>query len=58
MKIIKKLLKIIILMIWILDIVNCSFMKFMDTTIPINKLGWFLIFSVIYPLLFDDENFE
>ena len=54
----KRLLEIIICMIWILDIVNCSFMKFMDTTIPINELGWFLIFSAIYPLLFDDEDFE
>ena len=54
----KRLLKIIILMIWILDIVNCSFMEFMDTTIPINELGWFLIFNAIFPLLIDDENFE
>ena len=52
----KRLLKIIILMIWILDIVNCSFMEFMDTTIPINELGWFLIFNIIFPLLFEEEN--
>lgn len=57
-KSLKKLLKIIIFIIWILDIINCPFMGFMDTIVPINTLGWFLIFTIIFPLLFDNENFE
>lgn len=54
----KKFLEITIFIIWILDIIDCPFMEFMDTTIPINILSWFLIFTIIFPLLFDDENFE
>lgn len=54
----KRLLEIIICMIWILDIINCPFMEFLDTTVPINVWGWFLIFNIIYPLLFDDEDFK
>lgn len=30
--------------IWILDIINIPQMEFLDTTIPINTLAWFLIF--------------
>ena len=52
----KRLLETIIFMIWILDIINCPFMEFLDTTVPINILGWFLIFNIIFPLLFEEEN--
>lgn len=33
--------------VWILDILNIPCMDFLDTTIPINTLGWFLIWVFI-----------
>ena len=41
--------------IWILDILNMPFMEFLDTTIPINGLAWFLIFLVM-PLTNDSKK--
>lgn len=37
----------ILTIIWILDILNIPCMEFLDTTIPINFLGWFLIWIFI-----------
>lgn len=37
----------ILTIIWILDILNIPCMEFLDTTIPINFLGWFLIWFFI-----------
>lgn len=33
--------------VWVLDILNIPCMKFLDTTVPINTLAWFLIFMLI-----------
>jgi len=35
--------KAIISIIWILDIINIPQLEFLDSTIPINTLAWFLI---------------
>lgn len=37
----------ILTIVWILDILNIPCMDFLDTTIPINTLGWFLIWVFI-----------
>lgn len=37
----------ILTIIWVLDILNIPCMEFLDTTIPINTLGWFLIWVFI-----------
>ena len=37
----------LISIIWILDILQISFMNFLDTSVPINALAWFLIFVVM-----------
>lgn len=29
--------------VWVLDILNLPFMAFLDTTYPINRLAWLLI---------------
>jgi hypothetical protein len=36
-----------VMIFWILDILNFSFMQMFDTTYPINELAWFLILLVI-----------
>ena len=33
--------------VWVLDILDIPCMKFLDTTVPINTLAWFLIFMLI-----------
>lgn len=33
--------------VWIMDILNLSCMRFLDTDIPINGLAWFLIWAII-----------
>ena len=38
-----KTFKAILIIIWILDILNIPCLAFLDTTIPINTLAWFLI---------------
>lgn len=35
--------KAIITIIWVLDIINVPQAEFLDTTLPINFLGWLLI---------------
>lgn len=42
-----KSLKALINIIWIFDVLNFPFMEFLDTTIPINTLAWFLIFMFL-----------
>lgn len=37
----------ILTIIWILDILNIHGMEFLDTTLPINGLAWFLIWLLI-----------
>lgn len=37
----------ILIIIWILDILNIPCMDFLDTTLPINGLAWFLIWLLI-----------
>ena len=50
----QKLLKSIITIIWIIDILNISFMingvniaQFLDVTVPINTLAWILIWIFV-----------
>lgn len=43
-----KLLKFIINIIWILDVIDIPQLEFLDTTIPINDLAWFLYFIFCY----------
>ena len=38
-----KIFKSILTIIWIVDIINIPCLECLDTTIPINTLGWFLI---------------
>lgn len=38
-----KTFKALLLIVWILDILNLPAMSFLDTTLPINGLAWFLI---------------
>lgn len=42
-----KLGKAILTIIWILDILNLPCMEFLDTTLPINGLAWFLIWILL-----------
>lgn len=42
-----KLAIAILTIIWILDILNFPCMNFLDTTLPINTLAWFLIWLFI-----------
>lgn len=42
-----KIFNAILTVIWILDIVNIPCLEFLDTTIPINTLAWFLIWLFI-----------
>ncbi len=37
----------ILTIIWILDILNFPCVEFLDTTIPVNGLAWFLIWLLI-----------
>lgn len=37
----------VLTIIWIFDIINLPFMQFLDTTVPINGLAWFLIWIFI-----------
>jgi hypothetical protein len=38
-----KIFKTILSIIWVLDIINLPQLEFLDTTMPINGLAWFLI---------------
>ena len=42
-----KLFKAILTIIWVIDILDFPCVQFLDTTIPINFLGWFLIWWLI-----------
>lgn len=41
------LVGLIINIFWILDVCNIPFMEMFDTTYPLNKLFWFLMFIFI-----------
>nr|DAK92438.1 MAG TPA: hypothetical protein [Bacteriophage sp.] len=47
MRLVYKVLYAIISIIWILDILNIPGMEFLDTTLPINGLAWFLIWCCL-----------
>lgn len=49
-----KLTVAILTIIWILDILNIPCMSFLDTTLPINTLAWFLIWLFIPKTKGDD----
>lgn len=40
-------IRIILVLLWILDITNMPFMEMFDTTYPINTLVWLLIWIFI-----------
>ena len=42
-----KIFNAILTIVWVLDILNVPCMEVLDTTIPINTLGWFLIWLFI-----------
>ena len=44
---------IIIKLIWVFDVINLPQFEFLDTTVPINFVGW----SLIYLMLYADECF-
>ena len=48
----------IITIIWILDILNLPFMEILDTTIPINGLGWLLIWLFVLGQYMKDKEKE
>lgn len=41
------IIRIILVLLWILDITNMPFMEMFDTTYPINTLVWLLIWIFI-----------
>lgn len=41
------IIRIILVLLWILDITNMPFMAMFDTTYPINTLVWLLIWIFI-----------
>ena len=42
-----KIFNAILTIVWVLDILNVPCMEVLDITIPINTLGWFLIWIFI-----------
>ncbi|EJA6675901.1 Uncharacterised protein [Clostridioides difficile] len=42
-----KILKTILIIIWVVDILNFPQFQFLDTTYPINTLAWLLIWILI-----------
>lgn len=42
-----KVLKTILIIIWVVDILNFTQFQFLDTTYPINTLAWLLIWILI-----------
>lgn len=42
-----KTFKALVIITWILDIINVPAMAFLDTSLPINWLGWFLIILLL-----------
>lgn len=42
-----KVLKTILIIIWVVDILNFPQFQFLDTTYPINTLAWLLIWILI-----------
>lgn len=57
-----KIFKAILIIIWILDILNIPCMSFLDTTVPINTLAWFLIWIFVLQkrgnLMTNEKRFE
>lgn len=44
-----KTFKALVIIVWVLDIINVPAMAFLDTTLPINVLGWLLILLLLPP---------
>lgn len=42
-----KIFKALITIVWVLDVINVPQAEFLDTTLPINFLGWLLLFLFI-----------
>lgn len=38
-----KIFRALIIIVWVLDVINVPQMEFLDTTLPINFLGWLLL---------------
>lgn len=44
-----KIFRALIIIVWVLDVINIPQMEFLDTTVPINFLGWLLLFLFLPP---------
>jgi hypothetical protein len=42
-----RIVDLMTMLLWFLDIVNFSFMKPLDDDIPLNTIGWIVIFFVL-----------
>lgn len=40
-------IKLVLILLWVLDITNIPFMEMFDTTYPINTLVWLLIWIFV-----------
>lgn len=38
-----KILYVCLIIVWVMDILNFPFMAFMDADVPMNFLGWLLV---------------
>lgn len=41
-----KIIKIVVILFWLMDILNLPFMEIFDTTYPLNTLFWVLVFII------------
>ena len=44
-----KIFKALVIIVWVLDVINVPSMEFLDTTLPINFLGWLLMLLFLPP---------
>ncbi len=42
-----KIFNAVLTIVWVCDILNFPQFEFLDTTYPVNTLGWFLIWSLM-----------
>lgn len=40
-----KILYVCLVIVWVMDILNFPFMAFMDVEVPMNFLGWLLVWA-------------
>lgn len=43
-----RLIRLLLMMIWILDVINIWFMQCIDTTYPLNTMFWLLVWIFIF----------